>query len=377
MPQLIIPEFEAEAFIAKYELLNEQDQSLSILNLFPREQHVGDKVRIARFFEKVQRVPHTSFGGRSMPVPRGTGDEIEYTPSSIKLDDKVTSEELRKLLDSMAVLDPAVAGAGVAEARTRALMNTVENVRNRIAASLRSADNTERKVLCAGALQGAYTYQVADQPNPVTVDLQLTDIDAPTTGWDDEDATIIEDISVAYSAFKAGNATGVEPTHVFYSPKKIRGALLKNNELQTFIKAHPELAAWFIGLRAGTSQDWLDMDGRIRDLFGLTWVPVEGTYLDLDGQVQDLWHPDFLTLARINPADTDDSGALPDGCAPRWFMSWDPLQNPEANINIEVAWPEEGSAVKSIFVILFDNGLPGFKRPDLVMPWRVIPAEGG
>lgn len=91
-----------------------------------------------------------------------------------------------------------------------------------------------------------------------------------------------------------------------------------------------------------------DVDGRSRDVFGLTWVAVDETYRDLSGATQDLWHPDFITFARINPNDAADPSNLPDGCAPRWFMSWDPLQNPEPGINIEVKWPEEGEAVKSI-----------------------------
>jgi hypothetical protein len=371
MPQLIIPEFEAEAFIAKFELLDERDQDQTVLALFPREQHIGDTVRIAMFFEKIQRIRHTSFGGRSMPVPRGTGREIELTPSSIKLDDKVTSEELRKVLDAMAVLDPSVAGAGIAESRTRALMNTVEKTRNRIAMSLRTADNTERRVLCAGALQGGYSYHVGDQPNPTTVDFGLTVIDPPAISWDDEDAKIPSDIALAYDTFKEANPTNSEPTHVFFN-KRLRTHLLKNLQMLAFIQANPALSAWYIGMQAGKNGDWLSLEGGIRDLFGLKWVAVDGTYTDVNGEVQDLWHEDWVTFARINPDDATDSSATPDGCAPRWFMSWDPLQNPEAEINIEVRWPEEGEAVKNILVLLFDNGLPGFKRPDLVMPWRVV-----
>ncbi len=364
MPQLVIPEFEAEAFIAQYELMDELDTSLSILNAFPREQHVGDKVRIAMFTEPVQRVRHTSFGGRSMPVPRGAATEIEYTPSSIKLDDKVTSEEFRKFLDAQAVLDPRIAGAGVAESRQKALMNTVGTIQSRIVGSLRNADNTERKVLCAGALQGAYTYRVADQPNAITVNLSLTEITHPTTEWDDIAATIAEDIATAVAAFRLGNSTSADPTHIFYNPKRMRARLLGNTQFQKFIAANPFLSAWYLGIQSGGQGDWLDLEGRLRDLFGLTWVPVDGTYLDLDGNAQDLWHEDWLTLARITNNEADS-------CSPRWFMSWDPLQNPEAAVNIETKAPEYGEAVKNIFVILFDNGLPGFKRPDLVMTFRV------
>lgn len=367
MSQLVIPEFEAEAFIAAYELADERDTAPSVLSLFPREQHVGDKVKIAIFTEPVQRVRHTSFGGRSMPVPRGSAREIEYTPSSIKLDDKVTSEELRRFLDSQAVLSPSVAGPQVSESRARALLNTVQQVQNRIATSLRAADNTERKVLCAGALQGAYTYQVADQPNAVTVDLSLTTLTPPSVGWDNAAAVIAEDISAAVMAFKNGNSSGASPTHVFYNPKNMRVNLLKNTQILAYIANNPILSAWQLGLMSGTAGDWLSLDGRVKDLWGLTWVPVDGTYTDLAGSTQDLWHEDYLTLARI-------TGDESDSCSPRWFMSYDPLQNPDAAINIEVKFPEIGEAVKLIFVILFDNGLPGFKRPDLVMNWRVVPA---
>lgn len=360
--RIVIPEFEAEAFIAAYQLLNERDVNTTILDLFPREQHVGDKVKIAQFFEKAQRVRHTSFDGRSMPIPRGYAKEIEYTPSVIKLNDQITSSDIRKYFEAQARVPASVAGVEAAESLQRAQLSTVESIRDRIVRAMRMSNDTERRALCAGAMQGAYSYKVADQAGVKTVDLNLTTFDPPGTSWDDEDANIIEDISDAYSAFKNANNDGVAPTHVFYSPKKIRGALLKNTQLREYMKQNPELAAWFIGLRAGTSVDWLDMDGRIRDLFGLTWVPMEGTFRDLDDQVQDLWNPDYITFAKLGEG----------GCDPKWFMTYDPAQNPEPDVNIEVSAPAEGSDVKAWQVVLFDNGLPGFKRPDLVMTQRVI-----
>lgn len=357
MPQpLSIPWLEANTITGAIELQDQLDSVLTLIDLFTPQQFVGDRVSLPQIIHSPKRVAHTTAGGGAMPI---SPDEIqlhEYTPSWIKLEEGITPEDKRKFYDAQA---PVLAGD---ERLVTARVATADQIIDRLAARLRTHLRMERKALCAGALNGEYSYKVGDGPTR-TVNLGLTGLTNPTTHWDNAAATILEDIPGWQAEFRANNATSAEATHVFYNPKLIRGYLLNNTQLLAAIGGSIILNEWLIGIRNGAAPNWLDELGRIRDpLFGLTWVPIEGTQTALDGSSEDVWPATKLAFAR-----------LPDA-GPKWFMTYDAEMTPDANFKIEVGAPMEGQAVKNHNVVLFFNGLPGFERPDLVMTVDVDPA---
>lgn len=346
-----IPWLEAETIQAAMELQDERDQSTTIVNMFPAEQFEGARLSIPQIIHNPQRVRHTTEGGRAMPVGREEIVMHEHDPSWIKLVDDITSDDKTKFYDALA--EPVAGGSRIKTVR----MARADDITNRIAARFRKHLLVERRALCAGALQGEYTYTVGDQ-SAKTVDLQLTALTAPSPEWDDAAATIVTDIADAIAEFKDSNESGAPPTHVFYNPSIIRSYFLGNTQFQTMIAASARLAEWFVGL--GAQNNWMDMEGRILDpLWGLTWVPVEGTQKTVTGSSEDIFDPNLITFARLSM--TED-----DGCSPTWFMKFDAEQTPTTEPKIEVKAPMLGDEVKNHKVVLFYNGLPGFKRPDLV-----------
>ena len=221
--------------------------------------------------------------------------------------------------------------------------------------------------MCCGAFLGGYQYRLGSSPNPVTVDLNLTELTAPVIPWDDEDALITSDIGDQYTEFDENNGRGLGPTHVFYNPKMMRSWWLKNKQWLEAMAVNQSLALWFTGQRnaATVVVDFIDLEGRITDpLFGLTWVPVEGTYKDYDGTLKDRWPTNMLSYVRLGE----------DGCRPAWYMAFDRLQNPEPTFRIEVKMPMEGDDVKNVQSVFFDNGIPGFEFPEMVCIVEVVPA---
>jgi len=350
-----IPWLEATTIEAAMELQDERDASRTITDLFVTEQFIGERLSIPHIIHSPQRVRHTTEGGRAMPVTREEIVLHEYKPSWIKLVDDITSDDKTKFYDALA---PAVAGM---ERLVTMRMATADRITQSIASRFRKNLQIEKRALCAGALHGSYVYRLGDEGTDKTVDLQLENLDSVVgTDWDDASATIVTDISDAIIGFKDLNESGEPPTHVFYNPKNLRGWLLANTQFQTMIGNSARLSEWFVGL--GNRGDWMDMEGRILDpLWGLTWVAVEGTQLDISGNSEDVFPDNVLTFARLGP----------DGAQPTWFMKFDAEQTPGPEPKIEIKAPSEGDEVKNHKVVLFFNGLPGFKRPDLVVTMEI------
>ena len=360
MPQPFnLPRFNAVSLRAQYEILDRRDKARPMLALFNREQFEGAEVKIRRFRDKPQRVPHTSYGGRAMPVPRETMEELSYRPSVIKLKDTLDQDDVNLFVDyeSQAALND------VSQRQTNRLVR-MDRALGRIARRFQTHSSEERHVMCCGAFLGGYTYKLGDKE--ITVDLNLTELTAPTTAWDNIAAKIVTDIGNQYSEFVENNGRGLAPTHVFYNPKNFRTYWLKNTQWLATMAMNPALALWFTGQRNPTTAavDFIDLEGRITDpLFGLTWVPIEGTYREYNGTATDRWPVNKLAYARL--------GA--DGCLPQWLMAYDALQNPEPTYRIEVGYPDEGDDVKVVQTVYFDNGIPAFEFPEMVCVVTVVP----
>lgn len=360
MPQPFAqPRFNAVTVTAQYEIQDRRDVQHPMLRLFQRVQFEGDEVKIRRFREKAQRVPHTTFNGRAMPVPRETMEEATVKPSVIKLFDDLDARELIAFADY-----EQYQSLGDTSRRQQNRLVTIDRAIARVARRFQLNSTEERHVLCCGAFLGGYTYKLADKT--ITVDLNLTDLEIPDTAWDNPAATIFSDIGDHITGFTENNGRGIGPTHVFYNPKNFRSYWLKNTQWLASMNANPALAVWFTGQRNSTTAavSFMDMEGRITDpVFGLTWVPVEGKYKDYDGTLKERWPVNKLAYARLGE----------DGCRPQWLMAYDPLQNPSPNYRIEVGYPRDGEDVKAVKSVYFDNGVPAFEFPEMVCVVTVVP----
>lgn len=360
MPQpFSTPRFNAVTLTAAYEVIDERDAARPLLNLFPRVQFNGTEVVIRRFRDKPQRVRHTAAGARAMPVPRETMEELRYKPTYIKLKDQIEGEELNNFVDYETYAEMGEVGP-----RQNNRLAQIDRANQRVARRFQLHATEERHVLACGALRGGYSYKLGDQT--ITVDQKLTELDAPTIPWDDDDATIFEDIASFQREFRNNNGRGLDATHIFYSPDGMRSYFLKNKQWLAAMAANPALAAWFTGIRNGSTAgvDFMDLNGRIQDpLFGLTWVPIEGSFKDYDNSIVKRWPDNKLSLVRLGP----------DGAVPQWLMAFDALQNPEPTWRIEVRYPQEGEDVKAIQAVFFDNGIPAFEFPEMVTTVTVVP----
>lgn len=355
-----IPWLEAETIQAAMELQDERDTNPTVVNLFKPELFEGARLSIPQIIQDPSRVRHTTSGGRAMPVNRETIVLHEYETSWIKLVDDITPDDKAKFISALSA--PRQDGFDVIKMR----MARADEITNRIAARFRKNLAIERRALCSGALQGTYTYTLGDQGTAKSVNLALTALTAPDKDWDDPDATIVTDIADAITEFKDSNESGAPPTHVFYNPEMIRSYFLGNTQFNAMIAGSARLSEWFVGL--GAQNNWMDMEGRILDpLWGLTWVPVEGTQKLLDGSSEDVYPTHTITFARLSTVPDD-------GADPTWLVKFDQEQTPTEQPKIEVAVPAMGAEVKNHKVVLFSNGLPMFKRPDLVCTLRVVAA---
>lgn len=346
-----IPYLEAEALIAAMMRVDERDTQHPVLRFFPRQVHPGAKVKVREWTRKPGQVPHTSWGGKAQPVRRGTLKEREYSPAVIKLFDVLTREDL--ILFAAAARAAGANDVGpYAQAEIAAANARIEE----IAAVLRSDDTEERHRLCCEALLGTVNYRLDEQS--FSVSYGLTSISTPSTQWNNVSATIVADMFAAIETFRENNARGASPRQVFYNPKMYADYFVKNTEWATYKKQNPELAQGFLRIPGGRTET--DMLGRFTDpLFGLEWIPVEGTYVDYAGASQNRWNPKKLVLANMDEAMCE------------WGQTMDPLQTPNADYNVEIGQPREGEDVKAHRVVLFDNGLPVIKYPDMIQPFAV------
>jgi hypothetical protein len=351
-----IPWLEAETIEAAIEIQDSRDKTMTIANLFPPQQFLGERLSLPRIINNPQRVRHTTAGGKAMPVKREQIQLIEYDTSWIKLFDEITTDDKNKFYDAMAPVSP---NGGMEKFRTLRMLQADEIV-NRIASRFRKNYAIERRALCSGALQGSYSYRVGDAAADMTVSLGLTALTAPAVDWDNKAATISTDIGDAYREFVDSNEEALEPTHLVYNPDQIRDYFLINDEFKALMAESPRMSEWFMGLGTG---NYLDLMGRVKDpLWGLIWIPAQGKTRSITGSLGDMFPTDTLTLMRLGD----------DGCQPTWFQKFDREQQPDINPRIEVKAPQDGDDVKNHKVVFFSNGLPGFKRPDLVQTLKVV-----
>lgn len=347
-----VPYLEAEALVAAMKLADKRDTAHPLFSFFPRRGQVATKVKVRTIKRKAGQVRHTTWGGKAVPVSRGEITEQMYEPAVIKLVDTITIEDMNLYAHAATALQANDVGPA-AKSYIQAANDRIQEV----AMDLRADDAEEVHRLMVGALLGTVTYRLEGMDSDLTVDYGLTEIDSPSTLWDNIGATIAEDIEVAKRTFRDSNSEGLSANVVFYNPKIYAEYFIGNTQLQALKKAHPEYAIGLAGLPDGKTD--VNGEGKLVNLFGLTWIPVEGTYRNLSGTVVDRWPTNKLVLARQGV----------DGCMSEFTMAISEFHTPRAEPAVEVY--AGGRDVKTGEVYLFDNGVPTFKQPDKVMPWTI------
>lgn len=346
-----VPYLEAEALVAAWKILDKRDSAHPLFAYFPRKGHVSTKIKVRTIKRKAGQVRHTTWGGKAVPVERGQMDEREYSPAVIKLFETLSIEDM----NLYAAADSAK-GSNDVGPMDKAYIATANNRTMQLAQNLRDDDAEEFHRLMVGALLGSVSYRL-EGTGDITIDYGLTNIDSPSTLWDNIGATIAEDIGVAKRTFRDSNTDGSSANVVFYNPKAYEEYFLGNTQLQTLMKLHPEYAIGLAGLPDGKTI--VNGEDKLVNLFGLMWIPVEGSYRNLDGQVVDRWPKNKLVLARVGS----------DGMQSELSMALSQFHTPKAEPHIEVHFG--GKDVKTGEVYLFDDGVPTFRQPDKVMPWTI------
>jgi len=352
-----LPYLEAEALIAAMEVLNEQDTNRPMLGVFPRVGRPANLIKIRRMLRRASQVRHTSIGGRAMPVERGVLKEDYYEPCMLKVESHLTAEDLTLF----AAADTALRANDVGPL-AKSVIASADALTMEIAGVLVDNLNEERHRMMCEALLGTINYRIGEGPN-LTVDYGLTALGAPVTPWDNVGATIVADLTRFISEFRAANDKGISPNTVFYGEDLYADYFLGNTEWKEFKKANPEYAIGFLRVAGGRQE--ADVNGTFTDrVFGLTWIKVEGTYLNLDKTPTKRWPSNKLVFANLGPR----------GAVPQWSMRVDQLQNPRPDVNVEIKAPVYGDDVKVFQIRAFDNGLPTFMDPQLIMPVEIDPA---
>lgn len=347
-----VPYLEAEALIAAMKIIDSRDQSHPLFAYFPRRGQLSTKVKVRTIKRKPGQVRHTTWGGKAVPVNRGLINELTYEPAVIKIMDTITIEDMNlyaSAASAKAANDVGPAGQSVIQSANDRMME--------VAVDLRADDAEEVHRLMVGALLGSISYRLDAMNADLTVDYGLQGIDSPSTLWDNVGATIVEDIEVAKRTFRDSNDSGLSANVVYYNPKIYAEYLVGNTQLQALLKLHPEYAIGLAGLPNGRTI--VNGEERLVNLFGLTWVPVEGTYRNLSDAVVDRWPVNKLVLARQGV----------DGCQSEFTMALSQFHTPRPEPEVEIYGG--GEDVKTGRIYLFDNGIPTFRRPDMVMPWTV------
>ena len=361
-----IPYFEKEALVAVMRRMDARDNLRPLLRLFPRQAHEGDLIKVRKHKRRPGQVRHTSIGGRAMPVRRGSLDEIEYRGTNLKLWDYITEPDFElfaRAEDAITSDRPTPSGAAALARANRRIEEIAQNLRD---------DNAEeRHRLMCGALQGSISYYVGGDTTPRTESYGLTSLTAPGTDWSAVGATIVSDIMGWYEEFQGNNTLGLAPNVVFYNPLATRIYLQKNTEFQTWKKQNEGQVLGFFGLAGGNRE--FDFLGHIKELMGLRWIPIEGTYQNLSDTATTRWATDKLVFAHVSMEAAADAFEMGGGNGfYEWGMNLRALSNPTADVHIEVKMPEVGDDVKVAKVTSFDNGLPVLLEPELVQPVDVV-----
>lgn len=365
MPGQSPPYFTAEALIAAMEIMNQRDRRRPLLRLFKRRAYPAAEIIIRKMQRRPNQIRHTTWGGKAMPVERGTIKEEGYAPSVMKLFDDITLAD-----EQLFVAAEKARGRNDVGPLDQAVLDRANARIQRIAKALRD-DNAEEmhRMECELLSTGTVNYALGEET--FSVDFGLTAIANPSTSWDDIAANIKTDIDDAVGTFYDQNEEGARPTHVLYNPKLVRQYFGSNTEIEEWRQAHESLVAgWF---RMASGEEIWDPFGLTPDpVFGLRWIPVEGKYKDLAGTLQERWPIGRLCLLNLEGAAAgDEPNAEGEGTDPHWGMVLN-RNNPRPETNVEVKEPQVGDENKAFRVLSFENGLPVLTNPDQAMPWQVI-----
>lgn len=347
-----VPFLTREALIAAHMVIDPRDMLRPLLPFFRRRPHDGRYLQSRTRKRKPGDNRFVDLGGKAIPVRRGTLEGQVHSPLVIKLEAHISADEVAyfRKWDEVAARGPGdmAEEAGLAEA-VRRLMTFVEELTD---------DAREmRHVICAGALQGGYTFEQDGVSQ--TVDFSLPTLTNPGTAWDQAGATIVADIRGWIEEFQ-DQSEGHPPTHVFYNPAINSNYLTQNTEWNTIVKSIPSLARGLLGSVGGQGSDpgaVLNsyVTGEFVDpMFGLQWVPIRGKYLKHStGTLTERWPVNKLTLAAL-------------ATGPEAVMEWGMLEtayNPTPGINFDT---EETRNPIGMIGRCYDNGAALILRPERV-----------
>lgn len=350
--ELAIPYLEREAILAGIRRTSQYNALPRISPLFTRRGYDTEKIGVRIRTRTAQQLRHTTMDGEGTPVREGSMILREYSPSWMKPFAELSSKEIALFARANeAKQSGGMNGIGFVQRANELIRDLSQD----LAIDL----DAERERLCVAAIQTGTVTATLQNGGTEQLAYGLTALTAPSTKWDNASATIVTNMYGAIDEFKSNNPRGVAPRFAVYNPKLYKNAFVGNTEWKEFKKASPELAAGFLRLARGTAE--ANMEGYFTDpLFGLTWIPVDGTYKDLDGVVQDYWNYKNITLM----TDAQLAGF-------EWAMTYGHTYNPQADVNVEIEGPQRRD-VQTWKVFAFDNGLPVMKEPEMVQTWRVI-----
>lgn len=354
-----LPFFEVEGVISEINALDSRDQAHPLFNIFKPKGQVASKIKLRTMTRRAGQLRHTTWGGRAVPVTRGTIDEKFLDPAVLKVFDHLTQEDVQLFTEA----EGAMAANTIEGAKAPAVVAAVDRIQ-RLAADISEDMAEERHRLMVGACLGTVEILVYDAIEALTVDYGLTAIASPSPAWTDAAATIVSDIETALDTFRDNNTRGLSATHAIHSPLLYSTYLVGNTQWNTYIKQVPAMAQGFLRVPGGNNP--FEVNGDVsQNLFGLIWVKVEGTYR---AQVANAAGT-YTTVARW-PTNTIVLMNLA-AAKPRWQMVLHPWMNPRAEINVEVKMPVVGDDVKDVTVTAFYNGIPLWEDPTCVQVWEV------
>lgn len=352
MNEIAIPYLEKEAIIAVINRENQYNKKRPISQLFARMGHDAEKVEVRIRTRLSGSVKHTTMDGEGVPVRSGTFITRQYSPAWMKVFATLNSKEIalfRKADEAKQSRDTSPQGIAFQALANELILD--------LGKALEADLGTERERLCVGALTGTVSGVLTDG-NTESINYNLTALTAPSTKWDNAAATIVTNLYGAIDEYKTNNPRGLAPNVAFYHPSLYKNAFVGNTEWVAFKKANPDLAAGFLRLAGARTE--ATAEGYFTDpLFGLQWVPIDGTYKDASGTTQNYWSYKDITLAR-----TEEAGL-------EWGMTFGHEYNPSPAINVAVEGPDRPD-VQTWKVHAFDNGLPVVKEPEMLQTWRVI-----
>jgi len=352
--ELAIPYLEKEAIIAVIEHESRFNASRAVSRFFSRMGHGAEKVEVRVRSRTSSAVRHTTMDGEGVPIQAGDMLIREFSPAWLKVFRNLSSRELAFFARASEASKRAEMGQMGVDFQARA-----NDLIREIGSDLEADLGTERERLCSLALETGQITATLANGEAQAIDYGLHAITVPSTKWNDAAAKIIGDLYKAIDEYKTNNPRGEIPTHAFYHPKLYSEAFVGNTEWIAWKKANNDLAAGFLRLARGARIE-ADVEGYFTDpMFGLTWVPIDGTYKNVAGVTGPFWDYKNITLARI------------DRMGPEWGMTFGHTYNPTAAVNVALEGPSRPD-VQTWKVHAFDNGLPVLKEPRFVQTWRVI-----